>query len=102
MSGLPVLGLTLAPRPVVRRWCGASPNELLLARVIMLIAFTILVDPAVSYWFYRLEREAPSTEVSTSPATRARRQCWLLPCSPDLLWPGALPLLPCTPSSECP
>lgn len=102
MSGLAVLGLTPARVLSSVDGAGPSPNELFVARVIVLIAFTILVDLAASYCFYRLEREAPGTEVSTSPATRARRQCWLLPCSPDLVWPGALPLLPWTPSSECP
>src|SRR4029078_9439121 len=42
-----------------------SANELLAARVIVLFAFTIVVDFLVAYVFYRLERGAPGTEITT-------------------------------------
>jgi Ion channel len=42
-----------------------SATELLVARVIVLAAFTVLVDLAVAFAFYRLERDVPGTEIRT-------------------------------------
>jgi hypothetical protein len=42
-----------------------SANQLLVARVIVLFAFTVVMDLIVAFAFYRLEREAPGTEVRT-------------------------------------
>ena len=42
-----------------------SENELLIARLLVLFAFTIVVDLVVSLAFYRLERDALGTEIRT-------------------------------------
>jgi hypothetical protein len=42
-----------------------SSTELLIARLIVLAAFTVLLDLAVASAFFWLEREAPGTEIRT-------------------------------------
>ena len=42
-----------------------SENELLIARLIVLFAFTVVVDLVVSLGFYALERDAVDTENRT-------------------------------------
>jgi hypothetical protein len=42
-----------------------SSTELLIARLIVLAAFTVLVDLAVAFAFFRLERDVPGTEIRT-------------------------------------
>jgi hypothetical protein len=42
-----------------------SSTELLMARVIVLAAFTVVLDLAVAFAFYRFERDAPGTEIRT-------------------------------------
>ncbi|MEA2332244.1 MAG: voltage-gated potassium channel [Thermoleophilaceae bacterium] len=42
-----------------------SANELLAARVTGLVVATVVIDLAVAYGFYRLERGAPGTEVTS-------------------------------------